>query len=70
MNTPDKCKAPIRDDLDKEETEGRNVIDTSFQGLLFRFLVTFSGVLFAYCAVGLLMYTTDTFCKDEGWHMF
>ena len=22
MNTPDKCKAPIRDDLDKEETEG------------------------------------------------
>ena len=46
------------------------MLDTSFQGLLFRFLVTFSGVLFAYCAVGLLMYTIDTFCKDDGWHMF
>ena len=46
------------------------MIDTSLQGLLLRFLVTFAGVILASCAAGLLMYTTDTFCKDEGWHTF
>ena len=46
------------------------MIDTSFQGLLFRFLVTLSGVIAAVCAMGLVMFATDTFCKDEGWHTF
>ena len=46
------------------------MIDISFQGLLFRFLVTLSGVIAAVCAMGLVMFATDTFCKDEGWHTF
>ena len=46
------------------------MIDTSFQGLLFRFLVTLSGVIAAVCAMGLVMFATDTFCKDECWHTF
>ena len=46
------------------------MIDTSVQGLLFRFLVTLSGVIAAVFAMGLVMFATDTFCEDEGWHTF